>query len=100
MHKKNIVHRDIRPSTVMMKSDKRGEAGLYLDQFDFAFCLKPSTTVQQTFNVPQRMAPEIEAGKAHDMAADIWSLGQLAYQLLCVPKPTDFLEALPPQDSD
>ena len=28
------------------------------------------------------MAPEIEAGLAHDASADVWSLGQLAYQLL------------------
>ena len=32
------------------------------------------------------MAPEIEAGSPHDMAADIWSLGQIAFQLLCCAK--------------
>ena len=39
--------------------------------------------VTQTFNVSRRFAPEIEQAQAHDTAADIWSLGQVCYQLLC-----------------
>ena len=31
------------------------------------------------------MAPEIVAGEAHSFSADVWSLGQLAYQLLSAP---------------
>mmetsp|Transcript_41733 Transcript_41733/g.54963 ORF Transcript_41733/g.54963 Transcript_41733/m.54963 type:complete len:92 (+) Transcript_41733:1118-1393(+) len=31
------------------------------------------------------MAPEIRAGESHSFSADIWSLGQLCYQLLSVP---------------
>ena len=30
------------------------------------------------------MAPEICEGKPHSFSADVWSLGQLAYQLLSV----------------
>ena len=33
-------------------------------------------------NGDKRFAPEIEAGKAHNAAADIWSLGQILYKLL------------------
>mmetsp|Transcript_34341 Transcript_34341/g.45212 ORF Transcript_34341/g.45212 Transcript_34341/m.45212 type:complete len:87 (+) Transcript_34341:1141-1401(+) len=32
------------------------------------------------------MAPEIEASEPHDHIADIWSLGQLAYQMLSRPE--------------
>ena len=48
-----------------------------------AFYLKAGRQVTQTFNVKQRLAPEIEAGLPHDVSADIWNLGQIAYQLLC-----------------
>ena len=39
------------------------------------------------------MAPEIEAGELHDMAADIWALGQIAYQLLCCKGKVEYLVA-------
>ena len=53
-----------------------------IDQLDFAVCLKPETAISQTFNMPNRMAPEIEAGEECETAADIWSLGQIAFQLI------------------
>ena len=33
-------------------------------------------------NNGRKLAPEIEAGKAHNGAADIWALGQILYKLL------------------
>ena len=64
-----------------------------MTSFDFAICLKKDATVQQTFNCESRpMAPEIVSGKPHDMAADVWSFGQLAYHLLCCPtQPTQLV---------
>ena len=44
------------------------------------------------------MAPEIVEGDAHDIAVDIWSLGQIAYQLLCCPTKDHCLK-LSPEDS-
>ena len=45
------------------------------------------------------MAPEIEAGLPHDASADVWSLGQLTYQLLSrqpkYKKPGYFVEEKP-----
>ena len=50
-------------------------------------CLKQgqSTVTQaitRTMNNDKRLAPEIEAGRAHSAAADIWALGQILYKLL------------------
>ena len=33
-------------------------------------------------NSGKRLAPEVEAGRAHNAAADIWALGQILYKLL------------------
>ena len=33
----------------------------------------------------RNVAPEITTGEAHDLAVDVWALGQIAYQLLCCP---------------
>ena len=32
------------------------------------------------------LAPEIEEGSPHDFSADIWALGQVAYQIMSVPR--------------
>ena len=52
--------------------------------FDLAFCFKKDLfNVKQLLNISsRRFAPEIEAGFAHGLPADVWSLGLIAQQLL------------------
>lgn len=40
------------------------------------------------------MAPEVKAGRGHDMSVDVWALGQMAYQLLCCPTEDNVLTCL------
>ena len=82
LHKKNIVHRDLRMETICVKEQK-GRIKVKLSCLDMAYCLKAGQKVTQTFDIGRLLAPEIEAGLPHDVSADIWSLGQIAYQLLC-----------------
>ena len=56
-----------------------------LGGFDFACHIdecEPIPPSVLAYRERARMAPEIEAGLEHDASADVWSLGQLAYQLL------------------
>ena len=56
-----------------------------LGGFDFACRINkchPIAPSVLAYRKRASMAPEIEAGLAHDASADVWSLGQLAYQLL------------------
>ena len=66
---------------------KRDRVKVQIGSFDLAVCLKQGqTTVTQaitrTMNSGKRLAPEIESGRAHNTAADIWALGQILYKLL------------------
>jgi len=54
---------------------KRDKLYPMLDNFDLSLQLKKNHTVLQTLNVSRQLAPEIEAGLAHDMAVDVWALG-------------------------
>ena len=45
--------------------------------------------MQRLLMADTRVAPEIEAGLFHDFSVDIWSLGQLAYQLMSVHRPQE-----------
>ena len=38
--------------------------------------------ITRTLNSGNKLAPEVEAGKAHNAAADVWALGQILYKLL------------------
>lgn len=59
---------------------------LILSSFDIATQLKKgSLDVQQKISREGRLAPELEAGFASDASADVWSLGQIGYQLMCCP---------------
>ena len=53
--------------------------------------LKKGHAVQQQFNLERNVAPEIKTGEPHDLAVDVWALGQIAYQLLCCPDSDDIL---------
>lgn len=84
LHSKYIVHRDLRCEAIKVKI-KKERIYLLLDNFDLSLQLKKNHNVLQTFNVSRTLAPEIEGGLAHDMAVDIWALGQIGFQLLCCP---------------
>ena len=70
---------------------KKQKFYLQIGQFDFSLQLKKNHNVLQTFNVSRPLAPEIQSAQPHDMAVDVWALGQIAYQLLCCPSQEDIL---------
>ena len=88
-HERNIVHRDVKPSNVILTSE--GEAKIV--DFGLARFIGPSAATQtQNFSgtLPY-MSPEQVMGRAVDARTDIWSLGVITYQLLAnrLPFPGD-----------
>ena len=77
-----------------MRPSKRVASGCKVHQvqgFDLAFCFESrfqGEMIKQQFDIEgQTLAPEIKAGQPHGGSADIWSLGQILYQMLS--EPTD-----------
>lgn len=86
-HKRNMIHRDVKPANLMLDEDGR----VVLTDFGIA---KIVTSAQFTasggmIGTPAYMAPEQGLGEAGDERSDIYSLGVIFYQMVTGRLPYD-----------
>jgi serine/threonine-protein kinase PpkA len=85
-HKRNIVHRDVKPANVMFRED----GTLLLTDFGIAKQLGGTsdlTVTGSTLGTPHYLSPEQAQAKPLDGRADIYSLGIMLYEMLVGKKP-------------
>mmetsp|Transcript_3900 Transcript_3900/g.8583 ORF Transcript_3900/g.8583 Transcript_3900/m.8583 type:complete len:404 (-) Transcript_3900:58-1269(-) len=83
MHDRDIVHRDIKPENILFET---ADEDSHIKIIDFGLSRKhrlgleaPMTTIVGT---PYYIAPEI-LRRRYDKSCDIWSVGVIAYTMLC-----------------
>jgi serine/threonine-protein kinase len=80
LHRNGIVHRDVKPSNVML--DREGRAAVT----DFGLAKGPAYTVLtkpgQVMGTPDYIAPELIRGESSGPAADVYALGCVVYECL------------------
>ncbi|XP_045905964.1 obscurin [Micropterus dolomieu] len=77
IHSMNILHLDIKPDNILMVYPPRDEIKIC----DFGFCQEMDTSRHQysMIGTPEFVAPEIVHQEPVTVAADIWSVGVIAY---------------------
>ena len=81
LHENDIVHRDIKPENILFESEKEDAIKL----IDFGLSRRHEKGDQPMSNpvgTAYYMSPELLKGK-YDKSCDIWSIGVVAYILLC-----------------
>ncbi|KAG0023463.1 hypothetical protein BGZ82_010739 [Podila clonocystis] len=83
LHDRDIVHRDLKPENLLF-SDKAENARLMITDFGLSKVLTAQNDVLMTAcGTPGYVAPEVLEQIGHGRPVDMWSVGVIAYTLLC-----------------
>lgn len=90
VHTKKLIHRDVKPSNILMTDDDDVKVS------DFGIVKDPAQgmTGPYALGTPGWMAPEQRRGRQADPRSDVYSFGLVAYQMLTGQSPEDVDESV------
>ena len=82
LHDKKILHRDLKSANVFLYKDGSAKLG----DLNVSKVIKQGMNYTQT-GTPYYASPEVWNEKAYDEKSDIWSLGCVIYEMICLKPP-------------
>ncbi|KAF7658386.1 hypothetical protein LDENG_00013890 [Lucifuga dentata] len=95
LHKRDIVHRDLKLENILVKSSLHGDDSgmINIKVTDFGLSVKTdgvgidNLLMRDTCGTFIYMAPEMISGRGYSQWCDVWSIGVIMYMLLCGESP-------------
>ncbi|CAL4115094.1 unnamed protein product, partial [Meganyctiphanes norvegica] len=81
MHTMGVVHRDLKPENLLYYSQDE-DSKIMISDFGLSK-MEDSGIMATACGTPGYVAPEVLAQKPYGKAVDVWSIGVIAYILLC-----------------
>ncbi|KAL3852250.1 hypothetical protein ACJMK2_015918 [Sinanodonta woodiana] len=81
MHEQGVVHRDLKPENLLYYSIDE-DSKIMISDFGLSK-MEDSGTMATACGTPGYVAPEVLAQKPYGKEVDVWSIGVIAYILLC-----------------
>ncbi|KAM9846198.1 calcium/calmodulin-dependent protein kinase type 1D [Aulostomus maculatus] len=82
LHKMGIVHRDLKPENLLYFNPQDGSK-IMISDFGLSKMEGSGDVMSTACGTPGYVAPEVLAQKPYSKAVDCWSIGVIAYILLC-----------------
>jgi serine/threonine protein kinase len=82
LHAHGVIHRDIKPQNLLLRSDGSGGERLLVADLGVAKAMLHASGLTQVVGTPSYMAPEQATGIGVDARADVHALAAVAYQML------------------
>jgi len=84
VHSRKILHRDLKPLNIFMTR----QGVMKLGDFGIARVMDSSSAGAQTaIGTPSYLSPEICNGESYGIKSDVWALGIVSYELVCLRVP-------------
>ena len=83
LHKRHILHRDLKSANVFLNSDESVKLG---DMNVSKVASKDGLNFTQT-GTPYYASPEVWRDEPYDIKSDIWSLGCVLYEMITLKPP-------------
>lgn len=82
LHEMGIVHRDLKPENLLYYSMEE-DSKIMISDFGLSKIEGAGSVMSTACGTPGYVAPEVLAQKPYSKAVDCWSIGVIAYILLC-----------------
>jgi len=77
-----VVHRDLKPENLLYES-MTDDSKLKIADFGLSRIIEPEVQMSTVCGTPGYCAPEVLLGQKYTHTVDLWSVGVIAYILLC-----------------
>eukprot|EP01092_Planopodium_desertum_P003606 TRINITY_DN16666_c0_g1_i4.p1 TRINITY_DN16666_c0_g1~~TRINITY_DN16666_c0_g1_i4.p1 ORF type:complete len:278 (-),score=68.07 TRINITY_DN16666_c0_g1_i4:70-813(-) len=82
LHEQKIAHRDLKPENLLLKS-KKSDTSVKIADFGLSRMIDEKAMMQTACGTPGYVAPEVLKATGYGEEVDMWSIGVIAYILLC-----------------